>query len=401
MTNRLPVFAVLLVSFCVPAQSYAAVTSVTTIPASQNVALGRATSVPIVWRVTDDQAVGGPPGPFVVSSTSGIFCIIADVACITLGTVSKTLSKTHSTVGGITLSITESVLVPSEIIFRAHKLGLSSFRYQRSFTPAGTGGTGFITLNITSPSAAGFGISRLALYFDNGAPVRLVSRNDPLQVFADVTFSGTGLLQAFWEVADPTTTSGSPIFRPLRTVRQYLTAGDTQTLNGPKFPTSLTGLYLARLRITDPVPGFDAPTIRYFVGQQDKLGPSGLGLLPLAVTGPPHLALLGTETRFSWQAVPGARAYQLEVYTVAPDPAPELPELGAAQGAPSRADISEALSRRPVTGVIVPATQTQAVLSATARRHLSPGQTYLWRVQAIGEDGTVLRQSDPLKIRTP
>lgn len=400
MTNRLPVIVILVVSLCVSVQSYAAVTLVTTIPTSRSVALGRATSVPIIWRVTDVESAAAPPpiGGWVVSSTTGTFCYVSGVACVQLGTVSKTISKSHSTTGGIILSIPESVLVPSEIIFRAHKLGLSSFRYQRTFTPAGASDTGWVTLNIGGSAGTGFGVSRLALSFDNGAPVRLVSRNDPLQVFADVAFSGSGLLQAFWEVADPTTTSGSPIYRTLRSVNQYL-IGNTQTLKGPQLPTNTTGLYLVRLRITKPEPGFDAPTIRYFVGQQDKLGPSESALLPLVITKPSHLAYLGDETRFSWQAVPGARVYQLEIYVVARDTALRLPELGATPSTPDRADISNALSRPPVTGVIVSATQT--MLSATMRRHLQPGYTYLWRVQAISKDGAVLRQSDLRVIRTP
>ncbi|MEE8482343.1 MAG: hypothetical protein V3S12_03230 [Acidiferrobacterales bacterium] len=398
MTNRLPVIIILVISLCVSVQSYAAVSLVTTIPTSRSVALGRATSVSIIWRVTDLEPVGGPPGPFVVSSTTGTFCYVVTVACITLGTVSKTISKTHSTLGTITLSMPESVLVPSEVVFRAHKLGLSSFRYQRTFTPGGTGDTGWVTLNIGGSAATGFGVSRLALSFDNGAPVRLVSRNDPLQAFADVAFSGSGLLQAFWEVADPTSTSGSPIYRTLRSVNQYL-IGNTQTLKGPQLPTNSTGLYLVRLRITNPAPGFDAPTIRYFVGQQGKPGPSESSLLPLAVIGPSHLEYLGDETRFSWQAVPGARKYQLEVYAVARDSVLRLPDLGATPSTPNRVNISKALSRPPVTGVIVSATQT--MLSATMRRHLQPGFTYLWRVQAISKDGAVLRQSDLRVIRTP
>ncbi|OGI52256.1 MAG: hypothetical protein A3B81_02445, partial [Candidatus Muproteobacteria bacterium RIFCSPHIGHO2_02_FULL_65_16] len=275
---------------------------VSTIPGSQNVSLGQSTAVTLIWSLSTTASN-------TFSSTQGL--LRASPTGTILGTVNTTISRTIAALG--TAQASETVLVPADVVLRAHKLGLTNIIYQRSFCdPVKTCASGAITLNITSPLAAGFNITSESLAFDNGAPVRIMGLKQPLAAVAELAYSGTGMLQAIWEVAGPASTAGEPFYRPLGQVRQYLASGETVKLKSPPLPTDTTGLYLLRLRITDPVPGFEAPVIRYFVGR----GRPGKELPPepLVVVSPAPLAFLASDTAFVWEPVQGAKAYQLEVY---------------------------------------------------------------------------------------
>lgn len=368
-----------------PAQ--AVIGSIVPSPSAANAPLGGTVSVPVTWTVftLDGPFVNSPNGTFRTAIGGGVV----------LGTVSNPLYK--ATPPNSTVALTEVVLIPTDVIYRAYKLGLTSFLYTRDFAD-GTGFSGApqsVTINITSSAVTGFSLTGMSLSFDNGAVVRLLGRKEKLSAQADVNFTGNGLLQGVWEVADPASTAGQPIFRPLTTVRQYLVGSGKQTLRSPILPTDLSGLYIVRLRITDPVPGFDQPVLRYFVSS----GKPGevLPIMPIGLITPPHQTLLAPDTVFAWEAVRGARAYQVELYARAMTSADKLPSLGGDVGtAPPTLP-----GTPPVAGMLVVGTQTQTALSAAARSHLQPGRIYLWRVLAIGGDGSVVGESPVREIRLP
>lgn len=249
---------ILLVGVCfalgisLPAQS--AVTTVVASPSSTNVPLSRSTSVVIGWSATTNTA-----GVVTVSSTQGVFRTPGGVM---LGIVNKTLSKSVN--GPASVTFNEVVLVPENIIYRAHKLGFNNLRYERSFTD-GVATAGQITLLIVGSSAATFSITRLALLFDDDSPLRIVDRFETLKAHVGLTVVGSGLLRATWEVTGPDFNADDPVFRSLKIVHRYLSAGDEITLVGPALPTETTGVYLVRLRVTKPEPGFKAPMIQYSV----------------------------------------------------------------------------------------------------------------------------------------
>jgi hypothetical protein len=88
---------------------------------------------------------------------------------------------------------------------------------------------------------------------------------------------------------------------------------------------------------------------------------------------------LDAATRFAWQSVAAARAYQLEFYAV--DTHPDL--------------------QPPQSGLLVPATTTNLLLSTLARAHLESGRSYRWRVLAIDARGRVVARSDLRELRVP
>ncbi len=383
--------------------SWSAVNQVDTTPTTANVAIGRASSVSFVWRVFNTNNA-----PQTVSSASGTFRDSINGNTI-LGTINSPLTATANNFCGgfpsaclpvtVVVNFSETIVIPTDVVARALQMGLGSIVYQRSFTPTGTSSTAAITLNITSSSAANFNISGEILSFDNGSSVRILPRNNAIHAQAELGYNGTGLLQAVWEIAEPATTSGTPVFRPLTQVREYLTLGDTKTLKSPALPTGAVGLYLIRLRVIDPIVPFTMPVIRYFVAE-GRVGKE-LPPDPVGVTSPVPFALYAPDTLFAWETHKGTKAYQLEVYRTDRNPATELPDLGGGDRTPKPSDVAAALRYAPVTGMLVPGSQTTTTLSANARQRLIPGRAYLWRVLAISEDGTVIGQSPMREMRTP
>jgi hypothetical protein len=164
--------------------------------------------------------------------------------------------------------------------------------------------------------AGPFEVLRFELNFDDGSTLRTIAPGAPLRAEATVSYSGTGELRAVWELADAGSTAGTPIFRPLRNVLRYLGASGRVRLQSPELPTAGSGLHLFRLRVVEPDTAFPLPTIRYFVMEEAGRGQAPQ---PLQLRGPGHLASLGDDTRFAWDLVEGASAYQIEIYAK-PDP---------------------------------------------------------------------------------
>jgi hypothetical protein len=298
-----------------------------------------------------------------------------------------------------TFAFSEVVQVPVDVVLQANRLGLGQINYERLWGDAGTQVPSVsrvcVPINFTGSSAAGFSVLRLALSFDNGAPVRVLALKDATHATAEVSFTGSGMLQGTWEIAEPVSTSGQPLFRTLSLVRRYLIGSDRETLKSPALPTDSAGIYLVRLRITEPASALGIPVIRYFVGTGHPGEP--VPAIPLGLLGPPDRSMLAPDTLFAWEPLRGARAYQLEIYAKPRAAGEALPALGE--------DINAAApalpSTRPAAGMLLSGSQTRAGLSAAVRSRLLPGGLYLWRVRAIAEDGAIVAQSRLRELRMP
>jgi hypothetical protein len=367
-------------------------------PPVQNISLTSSTTVQLVYNMTVNNAVLAT-SPVTVSSTQGVFrngCTGGTV----LRTVNTAISSTKNAVASAaTFTLSEPVQIPIDLVRAAQAAGFDQIAYVRTWTDTGTQVPTIVpfcaTFPITSSAAAAFAVTRVALSFDDGAPVRIVDPKARMHAQAEIRFNGSGLLQASWEVAGPTSTAGEAFFRTFGTVRQYFAGGDKMTLASPDLPTETSGLYLVRLRITDPLPDFEQPVIRYFVssGKPGERFPQQ----PLGLVAPPDRALLAPNTQFVWEPVRGARAYQLELYAKPRLPGDNLPDLGREPDA-----APPALPQGPpVSGLLVSGAQTRASLGAASRGHLAPGQSFLWRIVAIGSDGSVIGESAVRELRTP
>jgi hypothetical protein len=190
------------------------------------------------------------------------------------------------------------------------------------------------------------------------------------------------------------------MFRPLRNVLRYLGASGRVRLESPELQTAGSGLHLVRLRVVEPDTAFPLPTIRYLV--MEEAGPGQpRAPEPLQLRGPGHLASLGDHTRFVWDLVEGASAYQVEIYAK-PDPkGAKQPDEVLQPPVPAIAPASVPLPGRLVTGSIVGADERQVELSAAQRSRLEPGQRYLWRVRAVAADGIVVGESPVREFSVP
>ncbi len=374
------------------ASAFAVTQIVSVTPSSVRAPLGQAFSTNLTWRVmTVDPAA-------TIISTSGEFRL-GSVNGTVLGTVNKTLSRFAPNTTPVTM--TESLLIPRDVIYNAFKAGASRIGparivYVRAFDDGDAPDLGAVVnvaIDIASPSAASFSVSRLAMSFEDNAIEKIADENQFLRAKAVISHTGSGVVRGIWEVADPSSTAGTPVYRPLTRVSEFLSAGGDKTLLSPRLPTDAPGLYLVRFRVTDPELFDSAPVLRYFVQQAPTPRE------PVTQVAPPHLALLGKETRFVWQPIAGVRAYQLELFQQGLPV--ELPSDAAPVDEPRAIDPRPGAALAPSAGLLVPGDQTSVPLTLLTRAHLDAGRTYLWRVLAIGPQGTVIGESPLRAIRVP
>lgn len=365
-------------------------------PAATVIPIGQASSIVINWTVVN-VIVGFPGGiPYTVTSTSGQFVAGGTV----LGTVNTVLSASGVNTGvPSSVRMSESFIIPPDVTVKANQLGATSIAFVRQFND----GAGPVPLQaslfIGGSAAAQFNIFREALSFDDGSVVRVVQRGDPLTAAAEINFSGGGSMSAVWEVAGPESTPGQPIFRQLQTVTRGLLGSDAAILRSPSLPTDSNGVYLLRLRITNPPLGFEPPQLSYYVGDA-RSGVLG-GITPMLLRGPADGGFLDRDTRFAWQPVEGAKAYKVEVFAVPGSDAYDLPDLGALAEGTDLKRARAALASPPISGMVLTASQTTVPLSALSRAKLRPGGRYFWRVQALDPEGRVIGEGRVRQFRVP
>jgi len=246
---------------------------------------------------------------------------------------------------------------------------------------------------------AGSGLTLLpgsALESSEGALFKIFNKGASPRVKANLFYTGSGVLRGVWEIAEPSSTIGTPVFHPLTHVRKFLSQMGQITIYSPRLPGNMTGLYLVRFRITEPQPAFDAPVIRYFINAAKH----AVKPVHMDIISPKNQVRVSEDTRFSWQQLNGARAYLLEIFVPAAanpeQPATNTNEEGINSLLVPAGGVDGGL---PVSGMLVPANQT--ILSKLAQTHLESGHRYLWRVRAIGASGHVIGESPLRAIRIP
>ncbi|HKK07218.1 MAG TPA: hypothetical protein VKA50_15365 [Gammaproteobacteria bacterium] len=253
------------------------VSSVTTTPAAVNVAATQATTVAMTWNMVRDNT--GTVGP-TVTSDHGVFRA-GSASGPVLGVVNQTLSATKPVSGTSTVfTIPETVTVPVGVAYQAVKLGVPTIVYVRTFNDCTTctPGSGAVVLPLTGGGGAVFSVSRLSLRFGDDTAVRVVAQGAKLRAYADLTFTGGGVLKGEWQVASPPSTlSKKPDYRTLAPVSRALAGGERVRIKAPALPTQDKGIYLVRLRIVRPalpVSVDELPFIRYVVSSEPA-GQSG------------------------------------------------------------------------------------------------------------------------------
>src|SRR5271157_4142076 len=105
---------------------------------------------------------------------------------------------------------------------------------------------------------AGLKIERMSIYFDNDRPEITVKRNYPLKAYAEIEYTGDGLLVGQWEV------DGEFLANVTMTISsRYKLVLESPDI--PQIPTFVSGTHRIRLVITNPSLGSSSPTAIYFV----------------------------------------------------------------------------------------------------------------------------------------
>lgn len=381
----------------------AGVVSVDTAPGRIAISTTAPSTITVTWRVVRNPGTT-VPNPGTVSSPSGTFLLNG----VAVGTVSRTLSRTApgTTPAFETLIFTEVITVPQALAFRAVKSGVPIV-YQRTFTdnslsPAPASLAGSANLNPSGPGSEPFSVSRLSLAFDDQSRVKVLPKGSRLRAVAELNTTGQGRIEGAWQVAVAVTTAGTPVFQTLALVRQPVAFGGRIVITSPPLPTRFEGNNLVRLRITDPATFFDEPQLQYYVTPESPL-PEQQEPSLLLITAPSPGTPLTLTTRFAWQAVPGTKLYKLEVFAAPPGPAEIASDRETTTPVPLDPvpDTGAIEQQRPLTGAVVPGTQTEIRLQDYSLAHLPAGRRYLWMVKAVDPNGALLGVSPPREIYKP
>ena len=377
-----------------------------------SVTIGQTTTVNLIWTTTVSSD-GNVTAPIIASSTSGTYLN-------GLGGNVTTLSFNYGQTNNLNNAphlFPESIIISAALSNQADTQGLTTIQYQRSFSLAeGTIPSGTLiataTINLLPaptppPALAGtasdpgiLNIDRMALKFNDNSSIKLVKPKTVLSAVSEIRYTGTGLFDAIWEVAMPTSTLGNQqidrlIYTPLRSVRQFLGAGGRIYLQSPILPSDIQGNYILRLRVREPSSlGFTQPVLRYSVNESGDTTVRR-DLPPVKVSTPKNNSLLNSDTRFTWQSVRGAKAYQLELY-LADDKKPLSSELSQITY-----DETSIVKKSLATGILVPGKKTSLSIGTLSRQHLRPRENYLWRIIAIGQSGEIISTSPIRIIKTP
>ena len=294
-----------------------------------------------------------------VSSANAVLTIGATVINIG-GTISQQSTLNGGATGIVTFSETLT-LTPAQTQALANATS-GTATITRVFTDTQTTAIGTVNLNAGSGNTGPLSVTRIELNFDNASRTDVVPKGTVLRAVAEVNYTSSGLLQGEWRLIDPTTSLGNGTGRILQIVRrQLVSSGQGRArIVSPPLPTNGLGLYLLAFAVTDAGNTIATPVLRYFVVP----GQSGVYPENLIIQTPANGAVITENTVFSWAGVPGATAYEIEIFETGKDV--------------------------PVSGKLVPSKDIKLSLSGFSFDNLESGKSYDWRLRAFGKGGSVL-----------
>lgn len=359
-------------------------------PAQRQLLASQNNPLALAWQVVASQGYSAG-----VSSTQ------ARVIDPASGSVLTTLGGRLAAEGGGPFLLREELELPAATVQGWYERGLRRLLLQREFIGGSSRLRGQVTLNLVAsglraPRENQSGellVQRLSLSFSDNQRVKVVPADTDLLAKVLLAYSGNGLLEGRWQVAEPGSTEGKPVYRTLTLVRSYLRNAQQSSLNSPPLPTDKAGKYRVRFCVTNrelipadalvvdagcPLDGLTVETV------YEVLGTGELRRGPLIEAGPREGAV-DAASQFHWQPVAGAVVYQLQLF--------------AADG--PRGDDGAVLGESPsfVAGMLLPASVNRSALSPLLRSKLQPGQYYLWRVTAHDQGGAMIGRSQEWRVR--
>ncbi len=332
--------------------------------------------------------------------TGGVSSAAAQVINPATGAVLATIGGPLSRSGSGPYLLSEFLEIPESSVQAWTRSGLQRLLLVRIFT-GGTTVRGQMTLTLASsalraPREASDGellVQRLSLSFLDNQRIKLVQPGTDLKAKVLLAYSGNGLLEGRWQVAEPGSTEGRPVYRTLTLVRSYL--GNTQQaqLNSPVLPTEKAGKYRVRFCVSNrdqvpaddlvldnscPIAALTVETVYEVLGGEDPTA-------QVVISSGPQSGTVNAATEFHWQALPAAVVYQLQLFASSNEQAESDAMLG---------DFP-----RFVAGMLLPANTAKTQLSVLMRSKMEAGQYYLWRVTAHDQSGALIGRSREWRVR--
>lgn len=269
-------------------------------------------------------------------------------------------------------SVYETVVIPIAVIKRAEQLGYNRFEYRRNFWVTNCGSVGnhnetdSVQIALTGEATAEFSINRLQIYFENHRAEITVKKNQPaLKAFIDIRYTGSGLLQGYWEVDG----------RILQHVNRHLVYGRQVTVEFPEIPrpkelqylpTIDAGTHIVRFIITKPIFTVTPPEAIYFVTAEDYAKRPIKLILPKDKSEVDY-----SPVTFKWEGKDQPITYLVEF----------LEDVG-------QKPIFSAYTKRSSYTLPMP------VLKSV----FSPGKSYFWRVKGFDVDNNIVGESPEFKF---
>ncbi len=361
------VLAIVLATFT--GSTFASVNSVTTSPSNITVPAKGIATVNVTWLV--NRTAAATATRIVSSSTAEL-----QLNGSTIATVGGNISTSSTLNSGqtATVTLTETITFNAALARRIAASPAGSLRIIRIFTDTERVGTGLVNVYTGASNSGPLAVRRIDLAFENSARTDVVYKQDVVHAIADISFRSSGILKGEWRIIEPSASLGSSGGRVLRVIRQNLvSSGEGRTrIVSPALPTLNNGLHLVSFVVEDAT--IEIPILRYFVLDNKE---ASLDTEPseLIILSPNDGVGLDQNTTFKWQNVAGAQAYQIEIFNK-----------------------DETI---PLTGKLVPATESKLTLSPLSFDWLTPGNEYSWRIRAFGVGGKLLAQSKLQSLYLP
>ncbi len=255
-------------------------------------------------------------------------------------------------------TVRESLFIPVSVLKRASNLKSNQLMFRRTFTGEATSATVTLPVMITTSAGADFNIAGIRLFFDNRSTRASVKRNEPLpKLFAEISFTGSGLLQGYWEVDEKffqTETKHLSFGKPV-----FLAAPST-----PSFPTHEPGSHRVRFVITSPENDTIFPEVIYSVSENVRSKPGKIQLVL-----PENESVVFQEpSLFSWKGRSDSEVYRIEFLN-----------------AQNMKSVFSAFTKN----------KEYTLLSGILKKRFKPEKTYQWSVTELSPGGREITKSKP------
>ncbi len=372
----------------VASSTYAAVTSLKVSPSNKLIIKDQNASVNLRWQIATDP-----------NHTSGIASSNARIINPQNGEVLNVYGSVLSANGAGPFSFIETLTLPEVDTNLWFTQGLKSVVVKRTFSgPAGGSGKDaqmILQLSNSSLSASRestsgeLNILNLKFEFENGTVLAQVEQDSSLQGTLTLQYTGTGLLEGRWLIAEPAGSYDEPLYRTLALIKKNINGNQRSTFKSPELPTTSTGKYLLRFCVTNRSMRSENVRSTEVCSSEELMSNAaylvrGTSAKLMHISGiQPDQQSVNPSTTFSWNPLAQARVYQIQFFELLPTKA----------SLASSRDPAETVQPEFLVGMMLQGNTTQTPLSELVLSKLQSGKHYLWRVTAHNQLGHVLGSS--------